>query len=373
MRALSALFCALIAIGCAKKVSPLFTKGVYPLAFGPNDFPRHPKTNALMTSSADCATCHKTVFENWQKSRHRVSFSNELYQESHAREPSPWCVNCHAPLRQIDAEKKTHLGDEGISCIVCHVREGEILTPRRVEGGAHRYRVRTELADERFCEGCHDFNFPAAASAMSDGKNFHYTDQPMQSTVAEYRASAFYGRVSCQGCHLFSQTKDSHLFPGGHALDRLARDLQLEVTRVDARQISLRIFAQGIGHAFPTGDLFRTLRIKLSDTGSRYASEVELRHYFEANSQSEIARGGALKRRTHEELLPPPGTDYISMREFIIEWPHSSRELAAELSMDYLSRETALTTRLPASLTRPRIKRQRFQLKPMPPAIPAEG
>ncbi|HNJ67436.1 MAG TPA: multiheme c-type cytochrome, partial [Turneriella sp.] len=233
------LFCCLVAlelVSCSKpatETTPLFSKGVYPVVFKAEDFPPHPKTGKAMQSSEDCAGCHATVYRNWQKSRHRVALTNELYKESHAREPSPWCVNCHAPLRLLGSEKTPYRGEEGISCLACHARGGEILTgalpvpakPALKGKLAHSYRIDAQFKDERLCENCHEFNFPTAASAMSEGKDFHYTDQPMQSTVSEYRASAFYGKVTCQGCHLFRDTADSHTFPGGHALERLKRDL----------------------------------------------------------------------------------------------------------------------------------------------------
>lgn len=370
-RLLPPVFLAIAAfITCGKKEEtpvPLFTKGVYPLVFQPSDFPRHPKTGAAMKSSADCAPCHKTVYDNWRESRHRVALTNELYHESHAREPSPWCINCHAPLRAVGSEKVPYRGDEGISCLVCHAREGKILTggmPAKAE--AHRYTVRAEFKDERLCEGCHDFNFPTAASAMSEGKDFHYTAQPMQSTVEEYRASAYYGRVTCQGCHLFSGTRDSHRFPGGHALDRLKNDLRLEIERVDAGHISVRLSAHGIGHAFPTGDLFRTVRVRLADTQSRHTSELELRHHFETLTGNERRPEGPVKRRVREETLPPPSLDYVSAREYTLPWPGSSGAVSAELYMDYISEVNTFTTKLPPKLTRPLVFRKIYPLKKRP-------
>ena len=270
------------------------------MIFSERDFPAHPKTQAAMQTSQDCEACHKTVYKNWLGSRHRVALTNELYRESHAREPSPWCVNCHAPLRLSGAEKTPYREEEGISCLVCHARGGKILTGALPETKgtplAHAYTLRAEFKDERLCESCHDFNFPTAATAMSEGKHFRYTEQAMQSTVEEYRASAYYGRVTCQGCHLFAGTADSHSFPGGHALDRLKKDLRVEIRREEANQITVRLFADGIGHAFPTGDLFRTLRVKLFDAETRHGQELELRHFFEGIPAAERTTASPLKR-----------------------------------------------------------------------------
>lgn len=356
---------------------PLFTKGVYPIVFAQADFPVHPKTLQPMRNSKDCAPCHETAYRNWNLSRHRVALTNELYHESHTREPSPWCVNCHAPLRLEGREKAPYNGDEGVSCLVCHARRGEILAgaPPAVARGknpAHVYRITPELRDERFCENCHDFNFPTAATAMSEGAHFRYTDQPMQSTVSEYRASSYYGKITCNDCHVFSGSSQSHSFPGGHAIDRLAKDLRVEIQRIDGAHIGVKIFAQGIGHAFPTGDLFRTLRLQLSDATKNRREQIELRHVFAVVPKAQATPDSPIKLRVREETLPPPQLDYTSMREYIVEWPVDSLQVFSELYIDYLSEINTVTTRLPLRLTRPLIKRERFQLKRMP-ATDAKG
>ena len=46
---------------------------------------------------------------------------------------------------------------------------------------------------------------------MREGNALHYTGQPMQSTVSEYRSSAFYGSVTCSVFTL-------HEHPGGHSI-----------------------------------------------------------------------------------------------------------------------------------------------------------
>lgn len=60
------------------------------------------------------------------------------------------------------------------------------------------------------------------------------------------------------------------------------------------------------------------------------------------------------------------------MREYIVEWPVDSLQVFSELYIDYLSEINTVTTRLPLRLTRPLIKRERFQLKRMP-ATDAKG
>ena len=125
------LICCLsmAAAACHKEpvADALFSKGLFPVVFAPADFALHPKSGMRMQSSKDCAPCHETAYRNWNLSRHKVALTNELYRESHEREPSPWCVNCHAPLRLSGNEKNPYREKEGVSCLVCPVRAGKVL------------------------------------------------------------------------------------------------------------------------------------------------------------------------------------------------------------------------------------------------------
>src|SRR6185369_16156590 len=93
---------------------------------------RNSKTGELLGDSSSCKSCHETVYKNWHVSRHRVAFTNPIYQESHARESSVWCVNCHSPMMRLGGNPQVLAdriqSEDGISCITCHVRNGKILT-----------------------------------------------------------------------------------------------------------------------------------------------------------------------------------------------------------------------------------------------------
>ncbi|HNJ67416.1 MAG TPA: hypothetical protein PKW28_16095, partial [Turneriella sp.] len=146
----------------------------------------------------------------------------------------------------------------------------------------------------------------------------------------------------------------------------LKKDLRVEAVRESEGSLTLRIYAQGIGHAFPTGDLFRTLRVLLYDKTVNEQQEVELRHFFENLPAAQGRPQAPLKLRVADETLPPPKTDYLSVREYALPWPAASRQVRAELYIDYLSGQNTRTTHLPARFTRPLIKRQDFPLKSKP-------
>ncbi|WP_232334269.1 cytochrome c family protein [Leptospira interrogans] len=51
-----------------------------------NDLINISEKDKVLNGSKTCQSCHKNIFENWQKSMHSQSFTNPFYQESHAKE-----------------------------------------------------------------------------------------------------------------------------------------------------------------------------------------------------------------------------------------------------------------------------------------------
>lgn len=377
-----------------------FSKGLRPIPFDPErEAVRAGEERA--TTSADCRACHETAYRNWHASRHRVAFTNPLYRESHAREPSRWCVNCHAPFVAPGAAAESPLGPgeltgpesaplqaaDGISCMVCHVRAGQVLTGARpvVSGRpAHEYRIEPLMKSAEFCGSCHQFNFLTARTSRPGAEVLEYSDQPMQDTLREWRNSAYNqaGGQNCQSCHLFAGTEASHRFPGGHALADLARAIDIEARRAEEGRIALRLYALGIGHAFPTGDLFRALRVKVYTAGGRPVKELILKKRFAAlpvaGPETEVsagpagsATGGSVadplapsKILVADDTIPPPAPgDFVSSRTYVLAWPGGD-ELRYEMYMDYLEPTNHLVTRLPLSMTSPLFKSGRLRIQP---------
>ncbi|NJK31681.1 MAG: hypothetical protein HC927_04270 [Deltaproteobacteria bacterium] len=81
----------------------------------------------------------------------------------------------------------------------------------------------------------------------------------MQSTLAEHAASALAERA-CSACHMPSER--SHAFPGAYDPAMLRRALDIDVRR-EADALVLVLSPGVVGHAVPTGDLFRRLEIRL--------------------------------------------------------------------------------------------------------------
>lgn len=379
------LACAMLGVGCdrpapagsypqyhAVGLAALgFSRGLDPIPFDPA---RHAARSGSerIADSAGCRSCHEQVYDNWAQSRHRVSFTNEIYKESHSREPSAWCVNCHAPFMKPGGDPN-RLADrvqaeDGISCITCHVRDGLMLTarPPTLQGAApaHDYRVATEFGDERLCANCHQFNFPTIATAAA-GMRPVYSDLPMQNTVEEWRESGFYGKVSCVGCHVAAGSEDSHRFPGGHALPDLAENLFVSADYIDANNLRLTVSMLGVGHAFPTGDLFRALRVQIATADGAPLQEIVLKKTYEFPSpEARRSQPHAPARRlVADTTLPPPQRGfYFTERSFVIPTSKLTDRLQVALYMDYLEPSNHVVTHLPLAVTRPLIKRMQVSV-----------
>lgn len=381
-------------IGCGQWVSPPqnqfgFSAAIDPVTFNPATDTAYARSGRALERASDCAGCHQEIYRNWYDSRHRVAFTNPLYQQSHAREPLTWCVNCHAPLQKpgaVPTDKTARiLPDEGISCQVCHVRRGRILVSEKSRatqlGGtagkpAHEYEVVKGMADADFCGNCHQFSFPTIDSTAR-GK-VRYSALPMQDTVSEWRGSSFGPRSSaqfrgsCVSCHLEAGTSRSHRFSGGHDLKRLAMSLHVQGRRVDRRSIELIVTSIGIGHRFPTGDLFRSLEVTILDGKKRVAGRVVLRReYGPATVQDASAPSRSLIADT--ALPAPTGNEPFASRSFLIQLHKELEPLSYEMRIGYVEDVFRLIGTMSESKTHPMFKRGPLPMLPAREYTPGEG
>lgn len=287
------LFLLFLLSNCKEKTPFGFSKGIEPIFI-----------NEKIPKSVECGSCHKEIYRDWNSSRHRVSFTNELYQDSHKKEPMDWCVNCHAPFLKLGGEV-SNLEDrinsaEGISCAVCHVREEKIIVSKLPKKQtAHQYKEEKILAKSEFCESCHDFNFPK--KNLVKGK-IKYSNMVMQGTYKEYKDSFYFGKESCQDCHIPKQNGiKRHFFRGGHDKEFLNKTFFAELNLISENLYELKLIAKNLGHAFPTGDLFRNLSILLLNKKNEEIYELNLRYNYTEEKDSEVS-----KKLISKEIFSPP-------------------------------------------------------------------
>lgn len=212
--------------------------------------------NALETvpNDAECRECHDEIADAWASSRHHLAFENPDFARSYAREPLDFCRNCHAPgltrhaALALDAPAAEQLG---VGCIDCHVDPADperVLTGGTGDSLAPHALARIAEFGTRSCARCHEFTFPPNSRRP--------TGTMMQTTMREHQRSVFADR-SCASCHMPAA---DHGFASTRAPEALRRAVEIVATR-EGDDLVVELAPVAVGHAFPTGDLYRRLEI----------------------------------------------------------------------------------------------------------------
>lgn len=190
-----------------------------------------------------CATCHADVAAEWEASSHHRSATNAAYVAQLAREPLPFCRGCHAPAANPERPTPAVAAQAGIGCTDCHT-------------GLPAKHAKGQAPPARACEGCHEFAFPRGTDLM-------------QKTASEHRGSAF-ASTACSSCHL--PPRNGHRDHRFEVEPLVAQAIVVDVARAGPGRLAFRLAPGMVGHAFPTGDLFRRLAVRVgTPEGGRVA------------------------------------------------------------------------------------------------------
>lgn len=220
-------------------------------------------------SNSQCTGCHQQEFQDWSKSRHSQAFSNQNFQEGYFREPQERCLNCHTPLQEQVTEIKTSpklgLAHEGVNCVACHVRDGQVQSSKSSGDSYHGYVENNFLKSPQFCASCHEFNVNGSTNGQ-----VHLTNTNAQSTYREWQNyQAAGGTRTCQNCHM---PDGRHVFQGAHG--RQTTPLKV-VAKPRGSSTVLELSTQEIGHNFPSGDVFRRVTLEVRASAAQSFTTVE--------------------------------------------------------------------------------------------------
>ena len=312
--------------------------GVVAACAGPSA-PTMPRPGPLTRAAASvandaCVSCHADVAATWRTSLHARSWTNAVFQGSFAKEPSAFCRDCHAPEHEARAI--------GVACVTCHDPNGSgsVLASPRGDGpdvrAPHRVLRDAAFATERACASCHDFAFPEAAARDHDGAR-------MQRTTAEHHVSRFAER-SCASCHMPVRAggKREHGFAVASDPAMLRRALVARAARRDERAM-LDLAPGEVGHAVPTGDLFRRLLVVAEVLGDDQRIVVHVERALSRHFRFEIAASGArVQRELSDDRVQGPQRVELDLGErargreiaWRVEWQRveSIREEHAEIA-----------------------------------------
>ncbi|MDX1959690.1 MAG: cytochrome c3 family protein [Leptospiraceae bacterium] len=206
-------------------------------------------SNLLDAKSIECKSCHKEIYLDWNRSRHRSSWTNTVFQEGYRNETQSICKNCHSPIQE--------LSKEGINCAVCHIRENKIITANNLKANSHHeFIYSSQISKSEFCASCHEFNFHYIEQGQTE-----FSNEPMQRTYSEWKefVDDTKSNETCQSCHMKNK---SHDFAGAHDSNQLTNSIQIQVNYKDGNYL-FQIQSLGVGHELPTGDLFRNITLEI--------------------------------------------------------------------------------------------------------------
>lgn len=280
-----------------------------------------------------CGGCHAEITAEWSESQHRTAWSDPVFLAGYAVDRQPECRECHAPLHdgEGDPSASSIAAQTGVSCRSCHAREGAIAGP---EGSrAHGGPVEPAWGRGAACDGCHEFSFPAGTAgrpAVFDPR------EPMQRTVSEWSQSRV--AETCQDCHMpwrvdaRGRRYRSHRMLGIDDPALMARAVRVKLRASSQRDegvgvvtetlVEVEVHADAIGHAFPTGDMFRVAELRVWPAGEpERAQTLKMRREFDtvvrADAEGRLRAMGAevadtrprpgrpLRRRMRFEGRPP--------------------------------------------------------------------
>jgi len=238
--------------------------------------------SARPTSAATCSRCHAEIVKEWQASEHRASDDAVFRAAVRGEREQAFCNGCH------------HVGT-GIGCEHCH---GAV----RVVFGGHGAVSGADPRTTATCASCHEFDFPAPREHA----------EKMQLTASEHAASPYAGQ-SCAECHMprirdgWLGTHRSHAFAEARDPARLRAALVVRAERTGASRVTLTLTSERVGHAYPTGDLFRRLVVEADALGPDFSVVASTRqnlarHFIDVPSALE--RNGERVVAGDDRVLP---------------------------------------------------------------------
>lgn len=334
-------------------------------------------------SAAVCGACHREEYAEWRISTHARAwtddpqFQAELHKSTPEADVSWVCVNCHTPAeaqlprlvarledgridRPVYVENPEYDEDlqlEAITCIVCHMRDGEVLGPFGDTESVHGAIRSDLLTSEAICTRCHQARarFPDAGLACVFGTGEEFAAGPYEDE----------GKT-CQSCHMPEverpltiggpvRTARRHwfggslipkkpefeaeiaplrdVFPDGLALAWV--DLPKTLPAGQPVTLQLRLENAEAGHLLPTGDPERFITVEVV---ARDASGAELARLderigavFRWHPSPELISDNRLKPK-EARLLPleltVPASGAVTLEVTASKWRISAENLA---------------------------------------------
>ncbi len=295
--------------GLPKNVRPV--KKYWESAWPAEEIP----ANIASMNAASCGACHSEIYREWQTTTHAKAFTDLQFQGESKKENLSMCINCHSPLQNqqrfqvlgfIDGDYRkpfkrlnpafdSSLEQEGITCAVCHVRDGMIVGPRGTGLAPHPVR-KDSTYFMNLCMQCHNAQDVVSKTLVC---SFNTGDNWRSGPYAKQKKN-------CIDCHMPTTPRalalggkiypDSHMHTWpGMGISKFISDLaavsakyvpglkteirmDTSVRSGETHEFGVVLTNQKAGHEIPTGDPERFVRIDLQilePQGKVLAEKVE--------------------------------------------------------------------------------------------------
>ncbi len=238
----------------------------------------------LDKTSASCGKCHRTIYEQWQGSRHAAAWTNQAFKDWMAEKSKPEsCHKCHIPDSVLDIAPKQPKPredrlEEGVGCASCHVLDGKVHGPHGKSCDAHE-SVKSKLFDAGSIDLCQSCHRVAPKPVISLGKDFEKSDLAKEGKncrtchMPDFEGHATFDEQSGEPIGEKRKIK-SHAFVGASHKEMTAKAFELKAQKTEKGwKLSLHNLC---GHRLPGLELRRyTLRFSLVDAASKELSHKE--------------------------------------------------------------------------------------------------
>jgi hypothetical protein len=113
----------------------------------------------------ECGKCHVEIYREWAQSDHAKAYTNPEFRQATDDYAFESCVSCHAPEPAVTDRAPRARGshrEEGITCVCCHLEQGELTGPIEPTGKVtpHPVGIRPEFyRSGKICATCHEGTF----------------------------------------------------------------------------------------------------------------------------------------------------------------------------------------------------------------------
>ena len=243
-----------------------------------------------LTSSEQCAACHRAIYDEWKTSHHALAWVNpeprrkELSDNFRNRD----CIPCHAPRPMIEVGygrrplERQDRREEGVSCFTCHkyrnvMAAANPLSITAAKAPCHPVEF-APVREMNLCAPCHDQH-----KVHRDWKQTRYAqDGPSYKDCNDCHMPVVAGPGTVDGSR---PTHRSHAFPGAHdaTMLRSAGTLDVAVAQLGDGPPTIMIAVRntGTGHNLPADERHRAVDLEVQPIGvdGTPGSEVRLARF----------------------------------------------------------------------------------------------